>query len=101
MRTNFRKALRFGKDNFRCIVFVQQRLSACVVADFLKQAKHLQDVGLSACFVTAVGKITPSINMTRTGSQKVMENFRAGKFDILVATAAAEEVSTNKRNLIG
>ena len=83
------KKARFG-ESLRCIIFVQQRISAYIVSDFINQSARLNMV---ACYVTGAGKITPSIKMTPTGTKASLNQFRNGEVEILVATATAEEVS--------
>lgn len=86
------KKQRFGKS-FRCIVFVQQRICAHIVAHAINTTKKLKNVGLEASYVAGQGKITPSISMSASRAKDALDRFRKGDVDVLVATATAEEVS--------
>jgi hypothetical protein len=86
------KKQRFGKS-FRCIVFVQQRICAHIVAHAINTTERLTEVGLVASYVTGQGKITPSISMSASQAKDSLVRFRKGDVDVLVATATAEEVS--------
>ena len=87
------KRQRFG-DGFRCIVFVQQRISAFVVANLINADSLMQPHNMKAGFVTSVGSpISPSIKTTRANINERVEGFRDGTINILVATSVVEEVS--------
>jgi hypothetical protein len=86
------KRQRFG-NSFRCIVFVQQRISAHIVAHAINTTERLKNVGIVASYVTGKGKITPSISMSPSQAKDGLDRFRKGDVDVLVATATAEEVS--------
>jgi hypothetical protein len=86
------KKERFG-ESFRCIVFVQQRICAHIVAHAINTTERLKNVGLVASYVTGQGKITPSISMSASQAKDGLDQFRKGTVDVLVATATAEEVS--------
>ena len=85
------KKRRYG-DRFRCIIFVQQRVSAYIVSNFINDMQSLQQVGLRSTFVTGCGAITPSIKVTNSQAKANLQKFRTGQISILVATATAEEV---------
>jgi ERCC4-related helicase len=94
------KKRRFN-NSFRCIIFVQQRISAYIVANFINSTVILSEKGLEANFVAAKGsKLSPSMKVTPTQNKTSLENFRDGSTDILVATSVAEEVSTAKLSAI-
>lgn len=90
------KKARFG-EHFRCIVFVQQRISAYVVAHFINDTASLQRIGLVADFVTGKGAITPSIKVSPSRSKATLDGFRQGRMNVLVATATAEEASSSRK----
>eukprot|EP00934_Nitzschia_sp_Nitz4_P003036 Nitzschia sp. Nitz4//scaffold159_size51929//3928//5796//NITZ4_006871-RA/size51929-processed-gene-0.49-mRNA-1//-1//CDS//3329537550//3026//frame0 len=80
------------KDKFRCIVFVQQRLTAAVLAHFINSDPELQASGLKAGFVASRGsKITPSYKITNSLTQSTIDAFRSNKLNVLVATSVIEE----------
>jgi hypothetical protein len=91
------KKKRFG-EGFRCIVFVQQRISAYIVTHFINTTERLRDLGLQAGFVASKGsKVTPSIKVTPTKAKDTLQLFRQGGVDVLVATSVAEEVSATTK----
>ena len=80
--------------NFRCIVFVQQRIVAYILAKHLNRETACTDFGMRAGFVAAKkSPITPSIKVTPGDASRCIDNFRSGDINILVATAVIEEVS--------
>jgi ERCC4-related helicase len=81
------KKKRFGAQ-FRCIVFVQQRLTAMVVANFLNTI----DGTLNAGFVASRGSsVTPSIKVTGQEVAAIIDSFKNGRSSVLVATSVIEE----------
>ncbi len=73
---------------FKCIVFVQQRFTAMVVANFLNHV----DSTLNARFVASRGsRVTPSIKVTGQEVAATIESFKAGRSLVLVATSVIEE----------
>jgi len=80
------KKSRFG-ESFRCIVFVQQRISAYILSRFINQ--H----GFQSGFIAARGSpITASLKVSSTAVKTVLQDFRSGKMNVMVATSVAEEV---------
>lgn len=83
------KSDRFGAS-FRAIVFVQQRVCAYTISQYINA--ELRAAGIVSSLVTGAGPITASITMTTAQSKKAIEAFRQGKsVNVLVATATAEE----------
>ncbi|KAI2498285.1 Double-stranded RNA binding motif [Fragilaria crotonensis] len=81
------KKEQFGPQ-FKCIVFVQQRFTAMVVANYLNQI----DGTLNARFVASRGSsVTPSIKLTGQEVAATIESFKAGRSLVLVATSVIEE----------
>jgi superfamily II DNA/RNA helicase len=81
------KKNHFGND-FKCIIFVQQRVTAHVIANYLNTI----DATLRTGFVASRGSsVTPSINVTPTDVARTIQAFREGKSCVLVATAVVEE----------
>ena len=75
-------------DAFKCIVFVQQRFTAMVVAHFLNQF----DSSLQAGYVASRGSsVTPSIRVTKGIVAGTIDAFRDGRSSVLVATSVVEE----------
>lgn len=81
------KKEEYGTD-FKCIVFVQQRFTAMVVAHFLNQV----DSTLQAGFVASRGSsVTPSFKVTRECVSHTIDSFKDGRCSVLVATSVIEE----------
>ena len=79
-------------DEIRAIVFVQQRISAHVLADWLTADPDLSAVGLRAGYVAARdASITPSLKVTSGQASDCMCRFRAGELNVLLATSVIEE----------
>jgi len=78
---------------FRCIIFVQQRITAYIIHDFLKTCEVLKTKGVKSGFVIAsASAITPSLKVSPTEVSNQIESFRSGRTNVLVATSVAEEV---------
>jgi ERCC4-related helicase len=81
------KKKHFG-NGFKCIIFVQQRVTAHVLANYLNEI----DPTLRAGFVASRGSIiTPSIKVTPTDVVRNVQAFREGTGSVLVATSVIEE----------
>lgn len=75
-------------DSFKCIVFVQQRFTAMVLADYLNQ----REPSLHAGYVASRGSsVTPSITVTKKDVSETIAAFRGGRSSVLVATSVVEE----------
>lgn len=85
------KKLLFGEE-FRCIIFVQQRLTAHILSHFINNHEILSEAGLACDYVTARNaKITPRIKPTPTAVATCIQKFRSGEMNVLVATSVVEE----------
>ena len=85
-----KKAL-FGED-FRAIVFVQQRITAHVLAAWIMADPELTGEGLCADYVAArKAQITPSLVVSQGQANDCVSRFREGELNVLVATAVIEE----------
>jgi ERCC4-related helicase len=92
-----KKQKHFG-NSFRCIIFVQQRVAAYVLASFVNRTcgyvstDASQHKKLRAGYVTAKNsRITPSITMSSAGASDAIKKFRSGELNVLVATSVIEE----------
>lgn len=75
-------------DSFKCIVFVQQRFTAMVLADYLNRCESSLHPG----YVASRGSsVTPSITVTKTDVSETIAAFRSGHSSVLVATSVVEE----------
>ncbi|KAL7541307.1 hypothetical protein ACHAXR_010799 [Thalassiosira sp. AJA248-18] len=78
--------------SFRGIVFVQQRISAYVLSQYLNNHKKCIDHGLHAGYVAARNsRITPSVKVRAGEATKCINDFRDGSINVIVATSVIEE----------
>ena len=85
-----KKAL-FG-SSFRGIVFVQQRITAHILTNFINTDKDLTDASFQADFVTSRdAKITPSLAVSPKKARECIQKFRDGSLNVLIATSVIEE----------
>ena len=78
--------------SFRCIVFVQQRISAYVLCQYLNNHQSCDEHGLRVGYVCArKSRITPSIKVRSGEATNCIESFRDGSINIIVATSVIEE----------
>jgi len=77
---------------FRGIVFVQQRLSAYVLSQYLNNNCKCIDHGLHVGYVAARNsRITPSVKVRPGEATKCINDFRDGKINVIVSTSVIEE----------
>lgn len=80
---------------FRCILFVQQRITAVIISHFINNHPEMNQLGLRAGFVAArKSKITPNIKMTKAMVKSTIDDFKCDKsgLNVIVATSVIEEV---------
>ncbi|XP_042530011.1 probable ATP-dependent RNA helicase DHX58 isoform X2 [Dipodomys spectabilis] len=83
---------QFGSpDNPRGIIFTQTRQSAHSLLLWLQQQPGLRTVDISAQLLIGSGNNSQSIHMTQRHQQEVIQKFRTGSLNLLVATSVAEE----------
>ncbi|XP_012864243.1 PREDICTED: probable ATP-dependent RNA helicase DHX58 isoform X1 [Dipodomys ordii] len=83
---------QFGSpDNPRGIIFTQTRQSAHSLLLWLQQQPGLRTVDISAQLLIGAGNNSQSIHMTQRHQQEVIQKFRTGSLNLLVATSVAEE----------
>ncbi|XP_020034083.2 ATP-dependent RNA helicase DHX58 [Castor canadensis] len=83
---------QFGSpDNPRGIIFTQTRQSARSLLLWLQQQPGLQRVGIRAQVLIGAGNSSQSTHMTQRDQQEVIQKFRGGSLNLLVATSVAEE----------
>ena len=87
------KKARFG-STFRAIIFVQQRITAHVISNFINNDLEMQHLDIKAGYIASRGsKITPSIKVTPFIAKENIVRFRNGDQNVIVATSVIEEVS--------
>lgn len=99
--------LRRDNKKLCCIVFVERRTTAIVLSNILKTLKRLNpefDFISTECVIGGEGTHTIETqehNMERIKNARVLEEFRKGELNVLVATNIVEEgVDLPKCNLV-
>ncbi|KAH0504946.1 putative ATP-dependent RNA helicase DHX58 [Microtus ochrogaster] len=83
---------QFGSPNHpRGIIFTRTRQSAYSLLLWLWQQPGLQKVNIKAQMLIGAGNTSQSTHMTQKGQQEVIQEFRDGTLNLLVATSVAEE----------
>ncbi|XP_006901712.1 PREDICTED: probable ATP-dependent RNA helicase DHX58 [Elephantulus edwardii] len=83
---------QFGKpSNPRGIIFTRTRQSAHHLLLWLQQQPGLQTMDIRAQILIGAGHSNQSVHMTQCVQQEVIQNFRNGTLNLLVATSVAEE----------
>ncbi|KAM6175428.1 ATP-dependent RNA helicase DHX58 isoform 2-T2 [Erethizon dorsatum] len=86
LRTQFR-----GPANPRGIVFTRTRQSAQSLLLWLQQQPSLRPVDIRAQMLIGAGNSSQRAHMTQRDQQDVIQKFRVGTLNLLVATSVAEE----------
>ncbi|KAM6164759.1 ATP-dependent RNA helicase DHX58 [Rhynchocyon petersi] len=83
---------QFGNpNNPRGIIFTSTRQSAHHLLLWIQQQPGLQPVDIRAQMLIGAGNSSQSTHMTQSVQQEVIQNFRVGTLNLLVATSVAEE----------
>lgn len=82
---------RHGDSSFRGIVFVQQRVTAHLLVDFLEREATTTDSFHAAPLYATSSPATPSLSVSKAFSQQTLEGFASGKVNLLICTTVAEE----------
>nr|XP_048306647.1 probable ATP-dependent RNA helicase DHX58 isoform X2 [Myodes glareolus] len=83
---------QFGSPNHpRGIIFTRTRQSACSLLLWLWQQPGLQNVNIKAQMLIGAGNTSQSTHMTQKDQREVIQEFRDGTLNLLVATSVAEE----------
>ncbi|XP_072502590.1 ATP-dependent RNA helicase DHX58 isoform X4 [Notamacropus eugenii] len=75
----------------RGIIFTRTRQSAHALLLWLQEQPRLQQLGIRAQVLTGAGHSSQTPHMTQREQQEVIQRFRAGTLNLLVATSVAEE----------
>lgn len=79
-------------DEIRAIVFVEQRITAHVLAEWIKADAELSAAGLRAGYVAARdARITPRLKVTPGQAAECIDQFRTGQLNVLFATSMIQE----------
>lgn len=83
---------QFGSpDHTRGIIFTRTRQTASSLLLWLRQQPCLQTVNIKPQMLIGAGNTGQSTHMTQKDQQEVIQEFRDGKLNLLVATSVAEE----------
>ena len=83
------KRQEFG-NKMRCIVFVQQRVTAHILEHFVGTDADLRELG-AACIYSTSSPATPRLKVTSSEARERIDRFRDGRVAVLFATSVAEE----------
>ena len=77
--------------DFRCILFVQQRVTTHIVQYYLSQHKHLGSLIKSRLLYATDSPATASLKFSKTDRDKALQAFALGSANLLISTSVAEE----------
>ncbi|XP_051014585.1 ATP-dependent RNA helicase DHX58 [Acomys russatus] len=90
-----------GPNNPRGIIFTKTRQSAYSLLLWLQQQPGLQTVDVKPQMLIGAGNTSQSTHMTQKDQQEVIQEFRDGTLNLLVATSVAEEgLDISKCNVV-
>ncbi|NXH18558.1 IFIH1 protein, partial [Bucco capensis] len=75
----------------RGIIFTKTRLSAFALFQWIKDDPKFEDVGIKAHYLIGAGHNSEMKHMTQNEQREVIEKFRGGNVNLLIATTVAEE----------
>ncbi|XP_061464617.1 interferon-induced helicase C domain-containing protein 1 isoform X2 [Rhineura floridana] len=75
----------------RGIIFTKTRQSAFALYQWIKENPKFEDVGVKAHYLIGAGHNSEFKPMTQNEQKEVIEKFRTGKVNLLIATTVAEE----------
>ncbi|XP_062972546.1 interferon-induced helicase C domain-containing protein 1 isoform X2 [Elgaria multicarinata webbii] len=82
----------FTKGNeARGIIFTKTRQSAFALCQWIKDNPKFEDIGVKAHYLIGAGHNSEFKPMTQNEQKEVIEKFRIGKVNLLIATTVAEE----------
>jgi len=80
----------FNKNgDSRGLIFVRSRVKARAMTDWVASNLKLQEVGIHPCAIT--GHTSKKDGMSQTEQKEIMDKFRNGSFNLLLATSVVEE----------
>ncbi|XP_051842220.1 interferon-induced helicase C domain-containing protein 1 [Antechinus flavipes] len=75
----------------RGIIFTKTRQSAFALSQWIKDIEKFAEVGVKAHHLIGAGNCSEFKPMTQNEQKEVINNFRTGKINLLIATTVAEE----------
>ncbi|NWJ00985.1 IFIH1 protein, partial [Crypturellus undulatus] len=75
----------------RGIIFTKTRQSAYALFQWIKDNKKFAEVGIKAQYLIGAGHNSETTPMTQNEQREVIETFRDGRVNLLIATTVAEE----------
>eukprot|EP00392_Amoebophrya_sp_AT5.2_P013022 g13133.t1 len=82
----------FGREHFRGIVFVEQRITAHILSRSIALDRDLTAAGFCPDYITARGaNITPSVAVSNQQASECVKKFRSGEVNLIIATSVIEE----------
>ncbi|XP_009074247.1 PREDICTED: interferon-induced helicase C domain-containing protein 1, partial [Acanthisitta chloris] len=75
----------------RGIIFTKTRLSACALFQWIKDNPKFEEVGIKAHYIIGSGHNSEMKPMTQNEQREVLDKFRRGNINLLIATTVAEE----------
>ncbi|XP_076026025.1 interferon-induced helicase C domain-containing protein 1 [Genypterus blacodes] len=80
-----------GREQARGIIFTKTRLSAIALTQWSQENSKFEDVGVKVAFVIGAGDQSDVKPMTAAEQRDVLNKFRSGDVNLLIATTVAEE----------
>ncbi|NWX98149.1 IFIH1 protein, partial [Nothoprocta ornata] len=78
-------------DEPRGIIFTKTRQSATALLQWIKDNKKFEEVGIKAQYLIGAGHNSETKPMTQNEQREVIDKFRDGRVNLLIATTVAEE----------
>ncbi|NXM33802.1 IFIH1 protein, partial [Oxyruncus cristatus] len=75
----------------RGIIFTETRLSACALFEWIQDNPKFKEVGIEARYLIGSGHNSEMKPMTQNEQREVIDKFRCGNVNLLIATTVAEE----------
>ncbi|NXU55966.1 IFIH1 protein, partial [Turnix velox] len=75
----------------RGIIFTKTRLSAFALLQWIEENPKFEEVGIKAHYLIGAGHNSETKPMTQNEQREIMDKFRAGSVNLLIATTVAEE----------
>ncbi|KAM6985025.1 interferon-induced helicase C domain-containing protein 1 [Aplochiton taeniatus] len=80
-----------GRETARGIIFTKTRRSAIALSQWIQENPKFEEVGVKACHVIGGGDQSVVKPMTNAEQRDVLNKFRNGEVNLLIATTVAEE----------